>query len=150
MDDATSQRLEEMEDQQRTSKPSCGSASLAVKPTRSLRNGAHRNRQKLGQAGMVMGPQFKNCHMRLDRMAARAYEAQNGQALDGLPRQRLANFATVLTQPHTCRNNMVRGLHPKFERLNPHPVLSPAGGRDPMSQSSTDRSLFSDDIKKGT
>lgn len=47
IDDVTSERMDMMEASQRLSKPACGSASLSVKPTRSLRNAAQKNR-KLG------------------------------------------------------------------------------------------------------
>jgi hypothetical protein len=70
IDDATSEKLDKIELTQRVSRPSCGSASFAAKPTRSLRNASQKNKLAGGPGSKLMQSQFRACHMRLDRHMA--------------------------------------------------------------------------------
>ena len=58
-----------------------------------------------GKMQGVMPSKYKNCHMRLDRLASNVYGQYTGIALDGLPHNSYVT-SPVITSP-TVASNMV-------------------------------------------
>ena len=55
---------------------------------------------------------------------------QAGKARDGLPRDKNYTMQSMQVSPHTHRNDLVKGMHPKWERRNPNNLVGIRGRRD--------------------